>query len=438
MPYGTLLVAAAALLAVTMRRVGSPTLGTLAALAVLLVVASSLGVVSEHTYRSRDLQARWLVSVLGLGYLFFAFWNVSHGDMAYGWFVGALGATGLWVAWRLELAQNASLWVTTGLALVILGIVSVVAIQVLPDPVIDVMMVNEAGADALANGDNPYVAVVVDNTNPFASAASEFVGYVYPPVALVTYSLSEWFLGDTRWANVIAVGIFVLVLASPWRKRESSLAKYVMLATLAMVLLPSLTFLLRHGWTEPIALPFFGAAVLTWRKQPVLSAVLLGLAFATKQYFVLLAPLLLAWDDEFRWRRVVISGGVVVATLAPFVALDPGAFWEAVVGQSLTAATRPDSINLIAIGFSPPSWMASAAAVLVALVVGRRGGEGAEFAVASAAVLATAFLFGFQAFSNYWFLIVALGVIGLVAALDDSDPGEVVSAEGTIEQAAHS
>ena len=54
--------------------------------------------------------------------------------------------------------------------------------------------------------------------------------------------------------------------------------------------------------------------------------------------------------------------------------------------------------------------------VAVAIPLGRRAGGGSEFALATAAVLSVAFLFGFQAFANYWLLVVALCVLAAVAA----------------------
>lgn len=158
-----------------------------------------------------------------------------------------------------------------------------------------------------------------------------------------------------------------------------------------------------------------------------MSAVLLGLAIATKQYFLLLVPMLLLWNDEFRWRRLAIVASVVTVTLLPFALLDPQAFWDATIAPHLSRVVRPDAFNIVAFGVAPPSWLAGASAVVVALLLGRRGGGGAAFAVASAATLGVAFFLGYQAFINYWLLITVLSVTALaVAGVEASVPARTM------------
>ena len=159
-------------------------------------------------------------------------------------------------------------------------------------------------------------------------------------------------------------------------------------------------------------------------RTTLVTAVLLGLAVASKQYFILLAPVLLLWDDEDRWRRVWIVGAVTLATMLPFAVADPQAFWDAAIAPAFGHDVRPDSLNLIAFGFSPPPWLAAVAATAVAVPLARRGGDGAEFGVAAAAVLGVAFLFGYQAFSNYWLLIFGLCVTTVVVVAMDVPYGD--------------
>ena len=325
----------------------------------------------------------------------------------------AIGILLVRVAYRLV---EPRLWLSAAVALVVIGVVAIAVIVVRPSPRIDVILVNEAGAAAIADGQNPYTSVAVPSSSPFADEEDGFVGYVYPPAALVTYSASQWLLGDTRWVNVIALAFFVLLLLRPWSERAAPTAAYAAAASLAIVLLPSLGILLRYGWTEPIAFPFLIGAALNWRRRPLLAAVLLGLAFATKQYFILLAPLVIFWDDEWRWRRAAIVGGVVLATMLPFLVLDARALWDAAIAPALATDLRPDSLNVIALGIEPPSWIAIVLAVGLSVVLGRRGGDVVSFFLSSAAVLAIAFLFGLQSFSNYWWMVVGLELIAFVVA----------------------
>jgi uncharacterized membrane protein len=87
----------------------------------------------------------------------------------------------------------------------------------------------------------------------------------------------------------------------------------------------------------------------------VLSAVLLGLALRSKQYFILALPVLLAWNDSFRWGRLWIASGVAVLTVLPGVVLGPLAFWQAVIAGISQAEARPDSSGLTGLGIDTPS-----------------------------------------------------------------------------------
>lgn len=332
--------------------------------------------------------------------------------------VAVAGAVVVWLFVGARVAESGGKWLLTGLALLVVGVAATAALIQTEQPRIDVILINEAGADALASGENPYVTVVVPDANPFAEEGSRFIGYTYPPAALAAFSGSEWLTGDTRWINVLGIALFVLLVAGPWRNRGDDINRVFLAGALALAFLPQLAFLLTHGWTDPIALPLLAGAALTWSRRPVAAAVMLGLALATKQYFVLLAPLILVWNDEHRWKRTTIVAAVVGITMLPAVIAGPQAFWEAVVAPAFETVPRPDSLNVIALGFEPPSWLASASGLLVAVTLGRRGGGAASFFGASAAVTGVAFLFGSQAFSNYWLLVLGLIVLSYVSDAD--------------------
>ncbi|MDJ0924438.1 MAG: glycosyltransferase 87 family protein [Acidimicrobiia bacterium] len=417
---GALLLAVAVALLATVRQVHQlETAAAISVVAVALVVAGATSGLGTDMARPTG-RPLWPV-LIGLGFLFAGVGAIGEVGLGYGLLVAGLGGAALWTLANPRSMAAYRQWVIAAAAVAIVATIGVGAIAPVPDPAIDVVLINKAGAAALAEAENPYQTVSVPNTSPYAPPGATFDGYVYPPLALFTYSVSDWALGDTRWVNVLAAGLFVLLLVRPWRDKEPGIAEYAALGGLIIALLPDLTFLLRFGWTEPMALPFLALAILLWEERPVPSAVFLGLAVASKQYYILLALLLLLWNDEFRWRRVAIVGGVALATMVPFLIADPQAFWDAAIAPQFGFDPRPDSLNVIALGFTPPSWLAAAAGGTVAIVLGLRGGGGAEFALAAAAVLGVGFLFGSQAFANYWFLIIALCVLALVAKVSSTD-----------------
>jgi hypothetical protein len=408
------------------------------------VVTIALGLIALAALLGAQVAPRWnptavtALRVLAIGSMFSLFFvagsiaklNVSAASTVFGLMLLPVTLVFLSFLWRGDLAANGTRWVLAGVLVVTVAAIAVVAIAGAPEPTIDVQTINRAGADALARGENPYVTATAENTNPYAEEGSEFTGYVYPPLALVLYSLSDWFLGDPRWVNALAIVIFVILLARPWAYPSREVSAALLVLGLMYAIQPGLGFILRYSWTEPIALPFLVVGGMLWRRKPLFSAVMLGLGFATKQYFFLVFPLLLFWDDDFRWKRTGIVAGVAAATMLPFLILDPVAFWNATVAPSFAIAPRPDGTNLVGLGVEFPDWVALAVPFLLAFWLGRRGGRGAAFLAAVAAVMATSFMLGFQAFANYWFLIVALMPAALVVRLaDDAAVPEAAAAE---------
>jgi len=298
--------------------------------------------------------------------------------------------------------------------------------------VIDVLDLHIAAADALLEGQNPYTELAVVDTSPTAEEGDFWVGYPYPPLTLIAYSGSEILFGDPRWASVIALVFAVILIAHPWRAMTRAQAGALVALALALVTQPVLGHVVRSAWTDPIALPFLVGVGLLWRRNPALSAVLLGLAFGTKQYFILALPLLLVWGDDYRWKRTAIAAGVAALSVLPAFVAHPQGAWDALVAAHLETPLRLDSIGLAGIGFAAPFWLMLVASVGVAIWMGWRGGPPPRFMLGLSATLATAFLLGSQSFLNYWFFIGAVVIVAV--ASDDALNGEDPADEGSIAQ----
>jgi hypothetical protein len=231
---------------------------------------------------------------------------------------------------------------------------------------------------------------------------------------MLAYAMSQWLTGDPRWAGVLAFAIVVLLIASPWAAWSNPVARVRLSLPLLLVIPPGFGLVAFLGWTEPISLPFLLVASRFWRSKPVVSAVALGLAVATKQYFILALPLLLFWPGEWRWKRTAIVVAVASATMVPFLIADAPALFDSLLGNTaFSSAPRTDSANLIHLGIVTPRWVAMLLAAGLGVWLGRKGGEGYRFTLALAAVLGVAFFFGVAAFRNYWFLLTGMALIAL-------------------------
>lgn len=310
-------------------------------------------------------------------------------------------------------------FVAVGLVLVVM-LVAADAIELRDFP-IDVLDLHRSAASELANGSNPYVSARAVNTSPLAPEGTVFEGYVYPPSTMMPYVISDWLFGDPRWATVIAVTAFVLLILRPWsRMGDEQGAASIALATL-FVSTPSLSLMINTGWTDALALPLLLGAGLTWRSKWIASSLLLGLAFSTKQYFVLALPIVLVWPFTFKWKRIALMGAVAVATFLPFVALDAPSILSSVGGNGLNAPYRSDSLGFAGLGINVPRLVSYSCAGVAGLILGGRGGRHARFFMTLAAVLAIGFVTGFQAFVNYWLLVVGVLIIALTLSVEHDE-----------------
>lgn len=303
--------------------------------------------------------------------------------------------------------------ITTLLAstVVVIGVFGIAG----PQPVIDVLDMHVGAAATISNGGNPYTDFEVRNTNPYLSDESVFVGYVYAPLALVFFVGAEWLGGDARWASILAAMAFVILLVRPWRAASAEVAAARAALALVFVSLPYLSPMIHLGWTDLLALPFLAAAGMLWTRHPAIAALALGLAFSSKAYFLLALPIIIFLPDEYRWKRVAIVTAAIVATHAPFAAVDVAAISNQ-IGGAASAQYRPDSLGLAGIGVNVPRSLSLGLAAAVGVVAGLRATDLRRFYLGIAATLAIAFVTGFQAFINYWILVVGVVLIALVSA----------------------
>lgn len=322
-----------------------------------------------------------------------------------------------YLAWRGSVERAGIRLAGLVLLIGIVGTVGVMWINMLEAPEIDTLNLHSSAAQALLEGQNPYTEARAFNTSPTAPAGAEFVGYAYPPLTLVAYAGSDILFGDSRWASVIAIMITAILLIRPWVEMNRPQAGAALALGLAMVVQPGLGHVFRQAWTDPIALPLLAGVGLAWRRNPALAAVLLGLAFGTKQYFILALPLLLAWTDDYRWKRFWIATAVAALSVLPPILINPVAFWDATIGPAIDAPLRLDSSGLAGLGLDTPFAVVVLLSVAVAVWMGRATRSPSRFLVALAATLATAFLVGFQAFVNYWFFIGTLALVAVAISL---------------------
>ena len=300
-----------------------------------------------------------------------------------------------------------------GAALIVVGLITgALLIRASGDSAIDVVLLHQTVASALARGENIYgPAVTVPSGAPGLPPGSTIVGYPYPPVVAVAYAAGTWLFGDPRWTNLVAWAVLGICALALFAGRQKGALPFLLIASV-----PGRATMLQSGWTEMLSAALVALAAVTW-SNPVLSGIALGLALGSKQYFAVALPLLLLHKDSRPRRAPVALATAAIALLPAFIAA-PGDAWRAMVLSHARTPPRSDSTNLAGllanfdIQWAPPAWLAVGAAVIVISVLARRVNDSAGFWRACGGGLAVFFLLSSQAMPNYWYLVAVIVAIG--------------------------
>ena len=304
------------------------------------------------------------------------------------------------------------------------------------DPQIDVFMFQQMSADALLHGHNPYSVrypSLYPSGTPFYGpgvvGADNRLDYGFPyfPLSLLLVVPAYAVGGDARFAHAIAIAAsaVLMVAATPvlgdarksggaeGRGRQSGLMAALFLLS------PMTFFIVERSWTEPLVVFTFSLTMfcaLRWKRALPYA---LGLLFATKQYTVLMAPLVWLLVDEPRtWKKFAVllakAAAVALAVTLPFFLWDPRAFYRAVVAFQFLQPFRLDALSfLVWIHHNMPQLKIEPWAPFVsvlpatAFALWRCPRTPAGFAAAVTLVYLLFFSFNKQAFANYYYFVIA-------------------------------
>jgi hypothetical protein len=310
--------------------------------------------------------------------------------------VAAAAVTLWWRRTRLAWIAGAGLALATGC----------VVIALVPDPRIDVWYLLQQSSSGLLSGDDMY-------RQHWRHSHGLQAVYPYLPMSTVLLAPFRWLAGDVR------AGLLLASVATSAVLRRFAPAAPVALSLLVLVH-PHWAFLIDQSWTEPLLLFLLCAAVVaTERGRPVVAVLALAAALATKQHIVVLLPLFALWP-AFGWRRTLLSAGVAVVAVLPWVIAGPTDFWHDAVHANLALGVIPRALCVpsflfrhgITVGF----WFPLAALVAAYVASLRAPRTAAGLASGSALVLWTIDATNKQSFFNHYTLPLGLVVLALTAA----------------------
>jgi hypothetical protein len=339
-------------------------------------------------------------------------------------------ALGMWLAcalisvaipvWPLRTARVRLLYVVLGV--VLLG-ASISGSRLILDAqdnagASDVFAFHEAAARALQQGENPYRTAQVVNTDPNLPPRTIITGYPYPPISMAPMAASSALFGDSRWILLACWIATIAVLGIHAVATGGGLFQSVLL----LALFPAFRITLFVAWTEVLLLGIAALLVLgstTPIHLTVWRTAALGALASSKQYMVFLAPLVLV-ARSFRIPVLLAAGGLTVATLLPYLVIDPGSVYHSLYENLAVISDRPDSFSISGMlqtlgvtsgGLPRPAWIAVSLAF--GFAIARKIRDLSDFVLAAALALGFAFLTG-VAFVNYWLLCAGLVLVGSI------------------------
>jgi hypothetical protein len=353
--------------------------------------------------------------------------------------LAAAGAAvaGCAIAWGRSVLRYAGVAALLGIHLAI-GIWTI-RVQPAPSPPIDVFVFQRDSVAALLAGVNPYS---ITFPNPYFSGAYygpgmvvdgrlQF-GFVYPPLSVYLSTLGQWVGGDVRYAQLGAMTLAGLFMATTRRGPVGGLAAGLYLFT------PRNLFVLEQSWTEPFVVLGLAATVWCAARHPRTAPYLLGLFLAVKQYAALALPLaLLLARPPMTWagfRAVIVRAALTAAAVTlPLALLDVPGFVRAVVTLQFSQPFRPEALSYLGLLAGPvvpgaplpePPFGTGVAFGVAAAVGGlalwRAARTPAGFALGTSALFLAFFVLNKQAFANYYFFVIGALCVAVAAA----DPAE--------------
>jgi len=319
-----------------------------------------------------------------------------------------------------------NLAVLLALGTLIVGSLSILIPNWQPTASSDVYRAHVAAGNALREGENPYSdAVVFESGDPNRPDGTLVEGYPYPPPVLLGYGFLATFtdprvISFVSWL-ALALGLSVLAM-KPGSTGSMAFAVLILVATM-----PIWRMSLFMSWTEPLSVALMaGSLVGIWRGRRW-GWFLLGIALASKQYLVFLAPVVLLYRDGDGKRPGWVSMGTAAVVAGFPASFGVSDYYNSVIGNALDIGFRPDtqSINgaiavlggelllpsLVLLPLFAGIWLA-----LRKMNLPRAMLPAAGVASLSAALLVT------SAFPNYWILVAALsGLSALIGMTDDKD-----------------
>lgn len=298
-------------------------------------------------------------------------------------------------------------------------IMRLVIIHASPWPPIDVYAILREAPQKFLAGVNPYNTLY---THVFPGITPDY--FAYWPAAFILQIPFITLLPDPRILHILAdIGTAILIYLIGNRSKTGSLL------ALLYLFRPLSLFIIEGSWLTPLDFFFVTLTfhLLVNRKHPIAAGILLGILTSIQFFF---GVLFLFFGKYLKFsKKFTVSFLLTVSVIVfPFFALEPGKFFSQTIGVYFRSPPHPSilihtSLNINTLFFTIlgkdiPSFSQNVFIFAIFIWIFIKQMEEVSAVVGSSALFFyTVFLFGRQAFANYYYLVASFLILWM-AVLD--------------------
>lgn len=354
------------------------------------------------------LSALFLLIVIDFG------WGKTPIDLRSSWHVlGLVTVIGYAIASKVQKRAATLVFFTS----VLISIGFRIAVPIIsPSPDIDVFIGSTEAANHMLQGLNPYSTPLENIGEHHNIFGYQLNAYFYLPLPLLLQTLSLVMTSDIRYASVLAEIVIIIGLYILSRTHlNNSKAE---LLTLLFALHPYSLFVIELAWLEPMILALVWSAFIFYVfNKKTGSAAFLGLASGMKQSlmgFIIAWPLL-----RMSWKHALITIIFLTLPMILFFIWDPISLWREGILFQFRSGFRADSMNILGFLHTSTNVMpgkgfgaiVGIVAALMSTLLCRPLPPAIGFVASISLSSFALFLFGPQAFLNYYYLVMGLTLL---------------------------
>lgn len=292
-----------------------------------------------------------------------------------------------------------------------------------PTPFIDVYVILKQGIIDLSQNTDPFVRTFPDIYKGMYdySYQQQEIKLVYWPLNLYLLYPFQMIFGDLRYAY-----LFFLVMSCVLFYLLTNRSKIVFYLSFILLFTNPYTFyMVKYAWIDTLAFPFFVLYFLLFKKNKYIPAFLvLGFLMSLKLYYIFLLPIsiLYLYNNTNSWKPSIFMGflSVIISVLCflPYLLTNHEALFNSII-YFKNSLPRFDSLSITGyiyhFGVNLNTLNSIISILIITFILHRilkKKRSSILFQIQDLSIVLFAlFIFGKQAFGNYYYNLMFLAII---------------------------